>query len=56
MHQSTRYLDQSWHQAAESRSQRDAAHHKEADLSQVNGTTSLVTKAERTGGDDNRSL
>jgi hypothetical protein len=56
MHQAARHLYQSWHQATESWPQRDAAHNKEADLSQINGTTSLVTKAERTGGDDNRSL
>jgi hypothetical protein len=56
MHQAARHLYQSWHQAAKSWSQRNAAHNKEADLSQVYRATSLVAKAEWAAGNNNRSL
>jgi hypothetical protein len=56
VHQAARHLYQPRHQTAKSWPQRDAAHHKEADLSQVNRTASLVAKAEWATGNNNRSL
>jgi hypothetical protein len=54
--QTTRNLDQSWHWAAISRSQRDAAHNKEADITQIDCAPSLVAKPEGATGYNNWTL
>jgi hypothetical protein len=56
MHQPARYLHQSRHEAAKSRSKRDAAHHKEPNRTQVNRAASLITESEWPAGNDNRPL
>jgi hypothetical protein len=56
MHQAARNLYEPRHEAAKSRSQRDAAHNKETNFPQINRATSLVAKSEWTGGDNDRSL
>jgi hypothetical protein len=56
MHETPRNLNQSWHEAAKPRPQRDAAHYKESNISQVDRGAGLAAESEWPTRYNNRSL